>query len=161
MERSRDKDAPRSMISISDLSPEERQAVGGKILAAQMRRPKGPLVESASCKNGVLRLKLKGAALEGTTLSIKTRELKHLAPLSDEQLAKVQVASGGSALFWREANMDYSVAGLIELAVGLKERRRHHEEIAVLSAEALAQVRAAKKQKGGRPRKTSEPPRAK
>jgi len=142
------------MISFSDLSPEERQAVGGKILAAQMRRPKGPLVETATYKNGVLRLKLKGAALDGTTISISTKELKHLAPLSDEQLAQVQVASGGSVLLWREANMDYSVAGLIELAVGLRERRAHHEEVAVLSAEAIAQVRGAKQKS---PRKHSQP----
>jgi len=144
------------MISFSDLSPEERQAVGGKILAAQMRRPRGPLVESATYKNGVLRLKLKGAALEGTTISVPTKELKHLAPLSDEQLAKVQVASGGSVLVWREANMDYSVAGLIELIVGLRERRAHHEEIAVLSAEAIAQVRGAKQKRPRRPSQLSK-----
>lgn len=124
-------------------------------LKQPMRRSTGPRISEARCEGGVLRLTLGGEALEGATLAIPARHLAPLAQLSDEQLAQVQVVSNGSALAWREANVDFSASGLIERIVGVRSQRAHLESIASATGGAKAAAARANGAKGGRPRKAA------
>lgn len=123
-------------------------------LDQRMKRPVGPRVREARCESGVLHLTLGGEALEGVTLSVSARQLPPLAPLSDEQLAQVQVMSNGYVLYWREADIDFAVPGLIERMVGVRSQRAHMERIASINSEAKVAAARANGAKGGRPRKT-------
>ncbi len=117
-----------------------------------------PAVSEVRYENGLLVLLLRGTALEGATVSVPARNIRPLSHLSDEELAKVQVASNGHVLLWREANIDFAVAGLIERITGLKTHRAHMAQIGAISTEAKAAAARANGQKGGRPRKQVEPP---
>ncbi len=114
----------------------------------------GPRIREARCEGAVLYLTLGGEALEGATLSLPARSLAPLAPLSDEQLAQVQVVSNGSALAWPAANVDFAASGLIERIVGVRSQRAHLESISARTSEAKAASARANGAKGGRPRKT-------
>jgi len=119
-----------------------------------------PKVTEARYENGVLHLALGGAALEGTTLSVPVASVAPLSRLTEEQLAKVQVAGNGHILVWRDGNEDFNVAGLIERITGLKTHRAHMAQIGAISSEAKTASARANGQKGGRPRKNPEPPKA-
>lgn len=122
-------------------------------LTERMRRPAGPRVREARCENGVLHLTLDGTALDGATISVPTSQVAPLAPLSPEQLAQVQVVSNGTVLVWREANVDFSVSGLVERIVGVQSQRAHLASIASSTTEAKAIAARSNGAKGGRPRK--------
>lgn len=117
-----------------------------------------PAVSEARYENGLLTLTLRGTALEGATISVPARNIRPLSHLSDEELAQVQVVSNGHVLLWREANVDFAVAGLIERITGLKTHRAHMAHIGAISSEAKTAAARANGQKGGRPRKNPEPP---
>ncbi len=119
----------------------------------QSKQSTKPSLQSVRFENGLLHLTLRGTAIEGTTVSVPARNIVQLADLSDEELAKVQVASNGHVLLWREANIDFAVAGLIERITGLKTHRAHMAQIGAISSEAKAAAARANGQKGGRPRK--------
>jgi len=119
-----------------------------------------PKVSAARYENGVLYLSLAGTAIEGAVLSVPVKNIRPLARLTDEQLAQVQVAGNGHILIWREANEDFLVTGLIERITGLKTHRAHMAQIGAISSEAKSAAARANGQKGGRPRKSPEPPKA-
>ena len=119
-----------------------------------------PAVSEAFYKDGLLTLTLRGTALEGAILSVPARNIRPLSHLSDEELAQVQVVSNGHVLLWRDANVDFAVAGLIERITGLKTHRAHMAQIGAISSEAKTAAARANGAKGGRPRKPIEPPQA-
>lgn len=123
----------------------------------QSRISTKPAVSEARYENGLLYLSLRGTALEGTTISVPARNIGPLSHLSDEELAKVEVKGNGHILLWREANVDFAVAGLIERITGLKTHRAHMAQIGSISSEAKSAAARANGAKGGKPRKVVEP----
>ena len=112
------------------------------------------IARTARYENGLLHLTLGGGALEGTIVAFPTRGIGPLSRLSEAQLAQVKIVSGGGGLMWREADVDISVAGLIERVTGLRTQRTHLQTIGSARSEAKSVAARANGAKGGRPRKS-------
>jgi len=108
-------------------------------------------VTGATVKKGELRLTLP----TGATLSFPARLLRPLAELSDEQIAKVRVDSGGRDLFWPDGGAGIVVEALLEAVTGLQSHRMNAAKGGRAKSEAKTAAVRANGKKGGRPRKAA------
>lgn len=110
-----------------------------------------PRAKSAVVRDGILEIEL----ATGATISIPARQLRHLAPLTDEQLQEVRVVAGGTGLMWRSADVDLGVDWLLQALTGLPT----HIEVARRGGSARTPAKAAAARengkKGGRPPKVA------
>ena len=93
-----------------------------------------PRAKSAVVRDGILEIEL----ATGATISIPARRLRHLAPLTDEQLQEVRVVAGGRDLMWRSADVDLGVDYLLQALTGLPT----HIEVARKDSSAPAKPAA-------------------
>lgn len=113
------------------------------------RQSKAPKVLQAKVGQGVLRLELN----TGAVVEFPARELRPLRDATDAQLADLRVAAGGAVLMWRGADVDLSVATILEIATGLQTSTQTGAIGGRARSEAKTAAVRANGAKGGRPRK--------
>jgi len=119
----------------------------------QRRWENSAKVTRATVEDGEMRLTLP----TGATLSFPARLLRPLAELSDEQIAKVRVDSGGRDLFWPDGGAGIVVEGLLAALTGVESHRAHAAKGGRAKSEAKTAAVRENGKKGGRPRKTAAP----
>ena len=144
------------MMSQENLTAAELVAAHKETSEALAARRHGPRMQNVSVQSGQLVLTLSGGAVEGTTISIPVENIPIVRDISPEELPNVRLLSGGSAIFWPGANVDFSTYGLIEFVTGIRSVRTHMAQAG--SARTPAKIAAAREngKKGGRPRKIAE-----
>ena len=113
------------------------------------RQARAPRAIEASVETGVLRLNLANGAL----VEFPARELRPLRDATDEQLADLRIVANGSMLMWRGADVDLSVATILEIATGLQTSAQTGAKGGRARTEAKVAAARANGAKGGRPRK--------
>ena len=113
------------------------------------RHANSPRATAAHVKDGQLYV----TVVTGATLHFPARLLRPLADLSDEQLEQVRIAAGGTTLMWRNADVDISVAGLLEAVTGLQIHQTTARKGGIAKTPAKASAARANGGKGGKSRK--------
>ncbi len=144
------------MMLRENLTPAELVAAHKETSQLLAARRHGPKMQSVSVRDGQLVLTLSGGAVEGTTLLVPIDNIPIVRDISPDKLQNVRLLSGGSAIYWPDANVDFSTYGLIEFVTGLRSVRTHMAQAG--SARTPAKIAAAREngKKGGRPRKVKD-----